>query len=102
MKHDPNIRAALNLRYSQELIEAFQKTGFSVSSFDRSQEPAELKAIEGKTLSWGVEQAIKKIEKVPDIIYDLGEIGKEPMIRVLGTSATNVVDKALTAIKSIK
>ena len=102
MKHDPNIRAALNLRYSQELIEGFQKTGFSVSSFDRSQEPAELKTIEGKTLSWGVEQAIKKIEKVPDIIYDLGEIGKEPMVRVLGASATNVVDKALTAIKSIR
>jgi len=39
---------------------------------------------------------------VPDVIYDLGEVGKEPMIRVLGTSATNAVEKALTAIRSTK
>jgi len=102
MKYDPNIRAALNLHFNRELVEAFQKVGFKISSFDRSQEPAELKAVEGKTLGWGIEQAIKKIGKVPDLIYDLGEVGKEPMIRVLGTSATNVVEKTLTAIKSIK
>jgi len=101
MKYDPNMRAALNLHYSRGLVEAFRKVGFTISSFNRSQEPTELKAVEGKTLNWGVEQAIKKTGKVPDLIYDLGEVGKEPMIRVLGTSATNVVEKALTVMKSI-
>ena len=99
LKYNSNIRAALNLHYSPELIKAFRKIGFSVSSFDRSQEPAEIKAVEGKTLSWGTEQAIKKLGKVPDVIYDLGETGKEPMIRVLGSSATKVVEKTLSAIK---
>jgi len=99
LKYDSNVKAALNLHYSPELIEAFQKIGFSVSSFDRSQEPVEVKAVEGKTLSWGTEQAIKKLGKVPDVIYDLGETGKEPMIRVLGSSATKVVEKTLSAIK---
>ena len=101
MKYDPNVKAALNLHYSPELVETFQKIGFTVSNFNRSQEPPEIKAIEGKTLSWGTEQAIKKIGKVPDIIYDLGEVGKEPMIRVLATSATKATEKALTALKRL-
>ena len=101
MKYDPNVKAALNLHYSPKLVEAFQKIGFTVSNFDRSQEPPEIKAIEGKTLSWGTEQAIKKIGKVPDIIYDLGEVGKEPMIRVLGASATKTAEKALAALKRL-
>ena len=102
LKYDSNAKAAFNLHYSPELVEAFQKIGCSISSFDRSQEPVEIKAVEGKTLGWGTEQAIKKIGKVPDIIYDLGEVGKEPMIRVLGTSATKVVEKAISAIKELE
>lgn len=102
LKFDSNVRAALNLHYSPKLVEAFQKIGFSVSSFDRSKEPAEVKAVEGKTLSWGTEQAIRKIGKVPDVIYDLGEVGKEPMIRILGPSATKVVEKAISAIRELE
>ena len=102
MKYDSSMRAALNLHYSPELVEAFRKAEFTVSSFDRKQEPIEQKIIEGKTLSWGTEQAIKKLGKVPDIIYDLGEPGKEAMIRVLDKSATKTVEKTLAAIKSLQ
>ena len=37
-------------------------------------------------------------EEVPDVIYDEGEVGKEPMIRVLGRNALEVVDKVLRAV----
>jgi len=73
-----------------------------VSSFDRKVEPPSAKAVEGGTLVWGVEEAIKAVGKVPEVIYDLGEVGKEPMIRVLGTSATSVVEKALTSVRAVK
>jgi len=99
MKHDPSKRAALNLRYDQDLAEAFKKLGRVVSSFDRGLEPLEVKAMEGGTLAWGVEEAIKAVGRVPDVVYDLGEVGKEPMIRVLGNSAINVVEKTLASIK---
>jgi len=99
MKHDPSKRAALNLRYEQDLVETFKKLGRAVSSFDRRLEPPEVKTMEGGTLAWGVEEAIKAVGKVPDIVYDLGEVGKEPMIRVLGNSAIEVVNKALASIK---
>ena len=99
MKHDPSRRAALNLRYDQDILEAFKKLGRVVSSFDRGLEPSEVKAMEGGTLVWGVEEAVKAVGGVPDVVYDLGEVGKEPMIRVLGNSATEVVEKALASIK---
>ena len=101
MRHNPNVRAALNLHYDPKLVEAFKRAGFTVSMFDRSLEPVEVKAVEGRTLRWGVEEAIKRAGCVPDVIYDLGEVGKEPMIRVLGRTATEVVSKALKAIAEL-
>ena len=99
MKHDPLKRAALNLRYDTQLVEAFRQLGFTVASFDRKYEPKEIKTKEGSTLSWGINEAIRKAGKVPEVIYDLGDVGKEPMIRVLGSSATEVAENALKAIQ---
>jgi len=73
-----------------------------VLSFDRKLEPPEVKAMEGRTLVWGVEEAIKATGRVPDVVYDLGEVGKEPMIRVLGNSAMDVVEKTLASMKQRK
>ncbi len=102
MKHDPLKRAALNLRYDQDLLEVFTKLRRVVSSFDRRLEPPEVKVKEGGTLAWGVEEAIKAAGKVPDVVSDLGEVGKEPMIRVLGSSAMDVVEKTLVSVKQRK
>ena len=99
MKYNAGVRAALNLHYDQRLVEAFRKAGFTVSSFDRSLEPEDVKQFEGGTLVWGTEEAIRQVGRVPDAIYDSGEIGKEPMIRVFGASATDVVEKALKTLK---
>lgn len=99
MRYDPNIRAALNLHYTPKLVETFKNVGFTVTSFDRKKEPMRVKTIEGGTLAWGTNQAIRKLGKVPDIIFDVGEPRKEPMIRVLGASATDVVTKVLRALR---
>lgn len=98
MKYDPRVRAAINLHYDPRLVKAFQKAGCKVSGFERTLEPADIKSLEGGTLAWGVEEAIRRFGGVPDAIYDLGEVGKEPMIRVLGTSATVTVKKTLKAL----
>jgi hydroxymethylpyrimidine/phosphomethylpyrimidine kinase len=46
-------------------------------------------------MEWGTKTAIESSGYVPGIIYDRGGIGKEAMIRVLGDSATDVVNVAL-------
>jgi len=101
MRYNPKIRAAMNLHYSPKIVEAFRKIGCKVAEFERGREPSEVKSVEGKSLSWGTEEAIRRVGEVPDVIFDKGEVGKEPMIRILGRDAIEVVNKALKAIKSL-
>jgi len=61
-----------------------------VSFYDRKSEPEDVKRIEGMTIPWGVRQAIKRIGKVPDVIYHKGDVGKEPMIVILGERASEL------------
>ena len=45
-------------------------------------------------------RSIENVSKVPDVIVDLGGVGLEPVIYVLGESAVEAVRKALLAISS--
>ena len=66
-----------------------------MASFERAAEPPEVKAKEGSTLAWGVASVLKPNDPPPDLIYDRGEFGKEPMIRILGPTPMSVAEKAL-------
>jgi len=102
MEYDPSIRAAINVRFNRNFIEAAEKLGFKVSYYDRREEPPEVKAIEGMTVQWGLEQAIKRIGCLPDVVYHEGDWGKEPMIVVLGHDAADVVNKVAKIWSSIE
>ncbi len=95
MKHDPEYRSAMNLRYSKEVLQACSTLHYSVTSFDRKQEPKEIKAAEGSSLEWGVEGVLRGNREVPDIIYDDGDRGKEAMVRVIGRHPREVVEKVI-------
>jgi len=97
MKFDRETRCAMNLKYSDENIEKCKKAGFKIGTFDRIQEPREVKS----TMEWGTAQAIQKLESMPDIIYDTGGKGKEPMIRILGKNPKDVVNKARILFEKI-
>jgi hydroxymethylpyrimidine/phosphomethylpyrimidine kinase len=89
MSFDANIRAAVNLKYRANTIEVIKRTGkFVISSFDRKNEP-----LDKSTMEWGTLQAVQKKGMVPDIVYDKGDVGKEPMIRVLGKDPSDVILK---------
>ena len=94
-RFNPAMRAAMNLRYSDETLEALRGMGLVVSYYDRKEEPPESRRIEGNTTYWGAEQAVKRVGQVPDAIYHLGDWGKEPMIVLLGESATQVALRAV-------
>ncbi len=89
MKSDSGKRAALNIKYSEEVVDACRKLGFSVSSFDRERQPAD-----SKTMEWGTAEAIKAAGRVPDVIFDRGGVSKEAMARILGKDAASVVETA--------
>jgi hydroxymethylpyrimidine/phosphomethylpyrimidine kinase len=95
MKFDPEYCSAMNIRYSREIVVQLGRKDFLVGHFDRRLEPKRVKEKEGSSLEWGVREVLKKMKRVPDFIYDEGEVGKEPMVRVLGRNPMEVVQKIL-------
>jgi hydroxymethylpyrimidine kinase/phosphomethylpyrimidine kinase len=95
MAYDQSWRSAMNLRFSPEILARAKDAGLRIAYFNRRNEPLSLKRREGASLSWGIEQALKKSRTRPDIIYDRGDLGKEPMIRVLGRDPQEVVEKVI-------
>lgn len=102
MDFDSSFRSAMNIRYSDELIKACETLSFSIDSFSRSSEPSDIRATEGATLPWGVREVLASRSDVPDIIYDSGDIGKEPVIRVLGKNPAEVADKVIAISGQLK
>jgi hydroxymethylpyrimidine kinase/phosphomethylpyrimidine kinase len=95
MKFFPEYCSAMNIRYSQETVTQLKEKDFLVTHFDRRREPKKVKESEGSSLEWGVGEVLKKIKRVPDFICDEGDVGKEPMIRVLGKNPMDVIQKIL-------
>ena len=93
MHHAPQLRSAMNIRYSPAILAASERLGYRAASFDRRREPQAVKDREGSTLEWGTDLALKGLAQPPDLIYDEGDVGKEPMIRVLGANPFEVVEK---------
>ncbi len=90
MKADSSMKAAMNIRYSEEALSACKELGLRAESFSREFEPEGV-----STMEWGVAEAITKAGRVPDVIYDTGDIGKEPMIRLLEKDAVEIARRAL-------
>jgi len=92
--HDSEKRSAINVKHTPELLIACKESGLVVSAFDRAKEP-----VGEETMDWGVKEALKKRAsnknashtESPDVIFDSGAVGKEPMIRIFGNTAVGVV-----------
>ncbi|MCK5660060.1 MAG: bifunctional hydroxymethylpyrimidine kinase/phosphomethylpyrimidine kinase, partial [Methanosarcinales archaeon] len=85
MGYDATKRSGMNIRYSDKAVQVCEEMGLSCVSFRRQEEPENV-----NTMDWGVSSAIERLGYVPDMVYDLGDVGKEPMIRILGENAVDV------------
>jgi predicted fused transcriptional regulator/phosphomethylpyrimidine kinase len=101
MKHDPEYRSVMNIRFSEDIIRSCERAGLTIRSFDRADEPGEVKEREGSSLEWGTEQVLKT-SRAPDVIFDRGDMGKEPMVRVIGKNPAEVVRKVLKIKKRME
>ncbi len=86
--HDPTVRCALNIKYSDNNLDACRRAKLTVSTFERAREPKGV-----SSMTWGVHKAILRHKGVPDVIFDRGGVGKEPMIRILGRDPEDVLAK---------
>jgi hydroxymethylpyrimidine/phosphomethylpyrimidine kinase len=101
VKHDESKRAAINLKFSDNILKTIEKFGMTISFYDRTKEPEENRKVDGMTVQWGVKQAVKRIGKIPNVIYHRGDVGKEPMIVILGERAYGLAKLAVRLARKI-
>jgi hydroxymethylpyrimidine kinase/phosphomethylpyrimidine kinase len=94
----PDLRSVMNIRFSEDLVRKAASRHLAAASFDRGEEPEDVREAEGSSLAWGVEAVLAREGAVPDLIFDRGDLGKEPMIRVLGKDPADVARKVLTLL----
>lgn len=94
-EHDPGIGAAMNIRHGEDVLRACRALGLNLSSYDRGEEPEEIKRREGMTTAWGARRAIEAHGSVPDAIWHAGEACKEPMVVLLGRTAREIALRAI-------
>jgi len=95
MEQDKECRSAINVKYTPEILLACKEAGLQIASFERDKEPADM-----KTMEWGVRAASG--EFVPDVIFDLGARGKEPMVRIFGNTAVEVAGKVKRIVECLE
>jgi hydroxymethylpyrimidine kinase / phosphomethylpyrimidine kinase / thiamine-phosphate diphosphorylase len=93
MKYYPHMRSCANLRYDQGLVERAKKSGMAVARADRRKEPKRPEGVEGWNLDFLVEKTLKGAGSPPDIIYDTGDIGREPILRLFARDPEELLKK---------
>jgi hydroxymethylpyrimidine/phosphomethylpyrimidine kinase len=94
MRFNPGKRSIMNIKYSKENLEKFKHKDFKIGKFDRKYEPDNV-----SSMKWGIKESISHLDVIPDIIYDKGDVGKEPMIRIIGNNPNDVINKLHHVIK---
>jgi len=101
-KLDKSINFVLNIKYKSEWIKSLQeKTNLKLQEIIREHQPKEIMVKEESTMQWLIKKSVKETGRIPDIIWDKGAIGKEPMIRLFGKNADDIVNKLQKITDSI-
>jgi hydroxymethylpyrimidine kinase / phosphomethylpyrimidine kinase / thiamine-phosphate diphosphorylase len=90
--YDPQVGAVMNVRYTQEIVDALHELDWDVVEADRANEPVDNKA-GGSSMDWAARFAMQDRQQAPDAITDPGEPGKEAMVRLIGSGAGEVVER---------
>ncbi len=101
-KFDNSINFVMNLKYDPNWITLIEEyTDLELKEIIREEQPEEIKKKEFSTMQWLIKESIDKIGKIPDIIWDKGAIGKEPMMRLFGKNSKDMIIKLKIIVDAI-
>jgi len=93
-KFDNSINFVMNLKYIPRVIDSLQtNSSLDLIEFERETQPVNVEKKEDSTMQWLIRRSFEKYKKIPDIIWDKGAIGKEPMMRLFAKTSENVIKK---------
>ncbi len=91
---DASIKFVMNLKYDPKLVELLlENTDLNLQEILRERQPEDIKSKEYSTMQWLIKESVEKMGKIPDIIWDKGSPGKEPMIRLFAKSGPDIILK---------
>jgi hydroxymethylpyrimidine/phosphomethylpyrimidine kinase len=88
MKFDPRMRCAATIRFFPQVLPVIDNMLLECEAFDPSLEPPGI-----SSMDWGVAFCCKN--GVPDICYDEGGRGKEPIIRLFGEKPMDITNNII-------
>lgn len=91
-KKSPGLRAAINIKYSDENLAACTALGWRLLEV----------AGEYKDRHAEIVKKLSKLKTAPNVIYHRGAFGIEPMVYIIGESATNVVGMVRQLLEHLK
>ncbi|HEX7515236.1 MAG TPA: bifunctional hydroxymethylpyrimidine kinase/phosphomethylpyrimidine kinase [archaeon] len=100
LQYDHTMKSAMNVRRSDEVVEACQELNLVAEGFDRADEPGRI--IGGPGIARAIEMSVKHSRGVPDVILGRGSVAKEPMAYILGHSAQHVAEKVAQISSTIR
>ena len=99
---DNTINFVINLKFEQEWIQLISsRTDLKLQEIIREEQPDEVKKKEFSTMQWLIKNSSEKYGTIPDIIWDSGSIGKEPIIRLFGRDSKEMIEKLRKIISVI-
>jgi hydroxymethylpyrimidine/phosphomethylpyrimidine kinase len=101
-KYDNSICCVMNLKYRPNYIKNIKEnTDLYLVEIERAKQPEEIKEKEHSTMQWLIKESINKRGQIPDIIWDTGAIGKEPMMRLFAKGAQDMIGKLRKILDAI-
>ncbi|MCK4480020.1 MAG: bifunctional hydroxymethylpyrimidine kinase/phosphomethylpyrimidine kinase [Candidatus Lokiarchaeota archaeon] len=101
-KFENSINFVMNLKYNPNWIIAIQEnTDLQLKEIIRKDQPEEIKKKEFSTMQWLIKESIENFGKIPDIIWDIGSQGKEPMMRLFGNNSKEMIEKLEKIMRAI-
>ena len=99
---DKSINFATNLKFEENFIKSVQdRTDLFTYEFIRESQPNQVKLKEHSTMQWLIKESIENTGRIPDVVWDKGALGKEPIMRIFAKDSNDMISKLDKIIKVI-
>jgi hydroxymethylpyrimidine kinase / phosphomethylpyrimidine kinase / thiamine-phosphate diphosphorylase len=93
MRYYPQMRAGGSVRYDRAIIEKAMGKGLDVLSLDRKKESKRAPGAEGRGPDLLLGEALRRIERPPDVVYDPGGMGIEATLGIFAKDPLEITKK---------
>ncbi len=104
-EYAPDLRWAVNCRFTDEVEAALETLDGPVAEYDRGAQPEDVAEVEESTMQWGARQVFGSLdadEERPVVVLDRGAHGKEPIAKFVGHDARAVAERVVSVVETLE